>query len=90
MAIEIAKPFTPAQRRLFHEVEENPDAARRHGMTRAEGRRLADEADDYARRGKEKADAKHPGGDTDKENRELATKTPKKASFIDIGHVFRG
>ena len=47
-------PFTEKQRKLFHEIEENPDAARRHGMTRREGGRLADEADKYAREGKEK------------------------------------
>jgi hypothetical protein len=48
-------PYTPAQRRLFHEVEENSDAARRHGISREEGGKLADEADKLAREGKEKS-----------------------------------
>ena len=47
-------PWTPAQRRLFHETAENPDAARRHGMTRREGGKLAEEADRLAREGREK------------------------------------
>lgn len=51
-------PYTPAQRRLFHEVKENPDAARRHGMSREEGGKLAREADDLAREGKEKPNKK--------------------------------
>ena len=50
-------PWTPKQRALFHEVEENSDAARRHGMTRAEGSRLAREADKLAREGTEKRPA---------------------------------
>jgi len=47
-------PYTEKQRRLFHELEENPDARKRHGVSREEAGKLADEADDYARRGKEK------------------------------------
>ncbi len=47
-------PYTPAQRRLFHEIAENPDAARRHGVSRKEGQRLASEADKLAREGREK------------------------------------
>jgi hypothetical protein len=51
-------PYTPAQRRLFHEIAENPDAARRHGVSRKEGQRLANEADKLAREGKEKREKK--------------------------------
>lgn len=47
-------PYTPAQRRLFHEIAENPDAARRHGTSQSEGRKLAEEADKLAREGREK------------------------------------
>ena len=47
-------PFTPKQRRLFHEVEENPDAAERHGMSQTEGGKLAREADKLKKEGKEK------------------------------------
>lgn len=47
-------PYTPAQRRLFHEMEENPDAARRHGTSQREAGQLADEADRLKRQGKEK------------------------------------
>jgi hypothetical protein len=47
-------PFTAAQRRLFHEADENPSAAERHGMSGGEAHRLADEADKLAREGKEK------------------------------------
>ena len=47
-------PYTDEQRRLFHEAAENPDAARRHGMSQAEARRLANEADRLAREGREK------------------------------------
>lgn len=47
-------PYTPAQRRLFHEVAENPEAAERHGISEKEGTKLAGEADRLAREGKEK------------------------------------
>ena len=47
-------PYTPAQRRLFHEISENPDAARRHGISRREGHKLAEEADRLAREGHER------------------------------------
>jgi len=83
-------PYTPAQRRLFHEVAENPDAARRHGMSRGEGRKLAHEADEMAREGKEKRSAQHPGGDTDAENGEPAMRRAKHASvgFVDLTPIF--
>ena len=48
-------PFTEKQRKLFHEVAENPDAAKRHGISRAEGQKLANEADKLKKRGEEKA-----------------------------------
>jgi hypothetical protein len=47
-------PYTEKQRRLFHELEENPDARKRHGVNEDEARELAGEADDFARRGKER------------------------------------
>ena len=43
-------PFTPKQRRLFHAKEEHPDK----DMSAAEAHKLAQEADDLARQGKEK------------------------------------
>lgn len=47
-------PYTSRQRRLFHEIEENPDVAERHGVSQREGHKLADEADKLAREGREK------------------------------------
>lgn len=46
--------YTPAQRRLFHESEENEEVAREHGLKHKEAQKLADEADKFAREGKEK------------------------------------
>jgi hypothetical protein len=47
-------PYTPAQRRLWHELDENPAARREHGVSGDEAHRLANEADDLAREGREK------------------------------------
>ena len=47
-------PFTDAQKRLFHAAAESPSVAREHGMSQAEARRLAAEADRLAGEGKEK------------------------------------
>jgi len=47
-------PWTPKQRALFHEIEENPNAAERHGMSQAEGGKLAREADRLKKEGREK------------------------------------
>jgi len=47
-------PYTAQQRKLFHVLEDDPEAAERHGMSQGEAGKLADEADDYAREGKEK------------------------------------
>lgn len=47
-------PFTPAQERLFHAAASSPSVAREHGMSQAEARRLAAEADRLAGEGKEK------------------------------------
>ncbi len=51
-------PYTEKQRRLFHALEESPDARRRHDVNEDEARKLANEADDYARRGQEKKPVK--------------------------------
>lgn len=51
-------PYTDDQRRLFHELVENEDARKRHGVSRKEAQKLADEADKYAREGKEKPSKK--------------------------------
>lgn len=51
-------PFTPAQRRLFHAAEDDKDVADEHGMSRREASRLAGEADDLAREGKERKEKK--------------------------------
>jgi len=55
-------PYTEKQRRLFHALEESPDARKRHGVSEEEARRLADEADDLARRGKERKPVKKAAG----------------------------
>jgi hypothetical protein len=47
-------PYTPSQRRLFHAMAEDDDVAREHGTSRKKARKLAEEADDLAREGKEK------------------------------------
>jgi hypothetical protein len=47
-------PWTPDQRRLFHEAEENANVAREHGIGQREAGKLADEADKLKREGKEK------------------------------------
>lgn len=47
-------PWTEKQRRLFHAIAEDPEVAREHGVSTATGRRLAAEADDLSRRGKER------------------------------------
>lgn len=54
MHAPIAKPYTEQQRKLFHAADEDPEVAERHGMSQREAGQLANEADDYARRGKEK------------------------------------
>lgn len=51
-------PYTEKQRRLFHALEESPDARRRHGVSREEAGKLADEADKYAKEGKERKPVK--------------------------------
>lgn len=50
----IAKPWTPAQRRLFNAAEHDSGIRRRHNMTRDKAEELADEANRLAREGKEK------------------------------------
>ena len=73
-------PYTDAQRRLFHEMEENPDAARRHGVSRDEAGKLADEADRLAREGRTKDAATtkfDPGGSHGKLHRELGVPEDK-------------
>lgn len=47
-------PYTEKQRRLFHELDKNPEARKRRGVSKEEAGKLADEADSYAREGKEK------------------------------------
>lgn len=47
-------PYTEQQRKLFNEAAENVDAAKRHGMSQAEARKLADEANCLAGEGREK------------------------------------
>lgn len=87
MPKEIAKPWTPAQHRLFEAASHDKDIADRHGLSQKDARKMAHEGVK-----KEKDAAKHPGGDTDVENEEIATKTPKHASsstgFIDLSPVF--
>lgn len=46
--------YTAEQRRLFHELVDNEKARERHGVSLEEAHKLADEADAYAREGKEK------------------------------------
>jgi hypothetical protein len=50
----IAKPFTAQQRKLFHAAENSAEVRRRKHIDRDTASRLANEADDYAREGKEK------------------------------------
>jgi len=50
----MSMPYTEKQQRLFHEAEENPDVAERHGMSHADARKLADESDKLKREGREK------------------------------------
>ena len=47
-------PFTDEQRRLFHAMAEDDEVAEQHGTSQKEARKLAQEADDLAREGKEK------------------------------------
>lgn len=47
-------PYTPAQRRLFHAMSEDPDVAREHGTSQQGARKLAEEADKLKREGREK------------------------------------
>lgn len=47
-------PFTEEQRRLFHAMAEDDEVAEQHGTSQKEARKLAREADDLAREGKEK------------------------------------
>lgn len=51
-------PYTAQQRKLFHAAEEDPEVAREHGISHREAGELADEADSYARQGKEKKPVK--------------------------------
>lgn len=82
-------PWTPSQNKLFRAAQHDPEIAREHGMSQAEAGKLAhegvkkDETEDD-----EKKAARRSGGDTAKENRELATKQPKHASFVDLSPVF--
>jgi len=50
----IAKPYTPAQRRLFNAAAHDPEIRRRKGISRDDASDLADEANRLAREGKEK------------------------------------
>ena len=51
-------PYTEDQRRLFHVLTQDEDARKRRGVSRKEAQKLADEADKYAREGKEKPSKK--------------------------------
>jgi hypothetical protein len=54
-------PYTAQQRKLFHVLEDDPEAAERHGVSQHEAGKLADEADAYAREGKERKPVKAKG-----------------------------
>ena len=65
-------PYTSRQRRLFHTISEDPEVAREHGVSTSTGRRLANEADDLARQGRERKPVKKPA----------------LKSFLDLGPIF--
>lgn len=68
-------PYTEEQRRLFNAAAHDKDIADRHGMSRREARKLADEANELASEGKEKKASDGEAGE-------------KSASFIDLSNIF--
>ena len=48
-------PYTEDQRKLFNAASHDPKIARANNMSQQEARKLADEANNLAQRGKEKA-----------------------------------
>jgi hypothetical protein len=53
-------PYTPAQRKLFNAMANDPAIAEEHGVTRRRAGELAAEANKLKREGKEKANALSP------------------------------
>lgn len=80
-------PYTAEQRRLFHLMAEDDEVAEQHGTSQKEARKLAQEADDLAREGREKP-AKKASIGVITIFTEPRAKPEGSGGFIDLSGVF--